>query len=136
MTPEDPNKKEVNAEDLFSGRGSPAFMSLKEPAVKMLRQRYSESFAFTEGSRQGQVHLFLIKFGMWALVWTFSPKDRGSRSDSKFLIGDALQIVESIMKGENISLQERLDKAVSQAQQRIQSKFDELKSASSHSHNS
>ena len=136
MTCEDRNKGLARADDLFSGRGPPAFMSEKEPAIRMLRQRYSESFALTQGSMQGQVHLFLIKLGMWALVWTFTGRDTGSVSETeKFGIEDALQIIESTFKGESDSLQKKLDKAVSQALERIQSKLDEVKTASSRSHN-
>ncbi len=136
MTCEDRDKGLAKADDLFSGRGPPALMSEKEPAIRMLRQRYSVSFALAQGSRQGQVHLFLIELGMWALVWTFTRRDTGSVPETeKFGMEEALQILESTFKGENDSLQKKLDKAVSQALERIQSKLDEVRTASSRSHN-
>ena len=55
---------------LFSGRGSPAFMSPSEPAIALLRERYKESFAFVNGTEH-RVHLFVIKVGLWSLAWTF-----------------------------------------------------------------
>jgi len=63
------NKAEED-DPLFSGRGSPAFMSPTEPAIKALKERYKESFAFVNGTEH-RVHLFMIKVGLWALVWTF-----------------------------------------------------------------
>jgi hypothetical protein len=63
-----------NEDSLFSGRGSPALMSLKEPALRMLRERYAESFAVTSG-KDNQIHLFLVKLSLWGLVRTFVPRD-------------------------------------------------------------
>jgi hypothetical protein len=119
-------------EDLFSGRGAPALMSTKEPAIRMMKERYAESFAITRGSRQGQVHLFLIKHGMWALVWTFTSNDVNpgesiSLGKEKFEVQDALRIIESAMRGERLNIQQKLDLAVSSAQERIRSKLDDMK---------
>ena len=120
--------------DLFAGRGAPALMSTKEPAIRMLKERYSESFAITQGAREGQVHLFLIKLGMWALVWTFTAKDVSTESrpsvEVKFDIQDALKAIESALSGGNLDFQQKLDHAVSNALQRIRSKIDDVNSIS------
>ena len=120
--------------DLFAGRGAPALMSTKEPAIRMLKERYSESFAVTQGARKGQVHLFLIKLGMWALVWTFTAKDVSAKSSSsvevKFDIQDALKAIESGLSGGNVDYQQKLDHAVSKALQRIRSKINGVDSIS------
>lgn len=120
--------------DPFAGRGAPALMSTKEPAIRMLKERYSESFAITQGAREGQVHLFLIKLGMWALVWTFTAKDiiaePSSSVEVKFDIQDALTTIESALSGGDVDFQQKLDHAVSKALQRIRSKIDDVNSIS------
>jgi hypothetical protein len=131
----DKSKKESNVRfqepDLFSGRGTPALMSEKEPAIRLLKERYHESFAITRGAREGQVHLFLIKLGMWALVWTFTMKDanRSSREQKsgKFGIQDALKIIESAVNGKNVDFLQKLDLAISKALERIRSRIEEIK---------
>jgi hypothetical protein len=124
-----------NDDSLISGRGAPALMSPKEPAIRMLRDRYSESFALTQGQREGQVHLFLIKLGMWALVWTFTPKDflseRALSSDEKkFGMKEVLKLIESAMNGTNSVFEQKLDDSVSKALERMRFKISRLNSKS------
>jgi hypothetical protein len=109
---------------LFSGRGSPALMSLKEPALRMLRERYSESFAVTSG-KENQIHLFLIKLSLWALVRTFVPKDL-DQSAKSIRIGDALSLIENALNGSDPELLQSLDTSVSKARSRITAKAEEF----------
>jgi hypothetical protein len=116
--------------NLFSGRGPPALMSTKEPAINMLKERYRESFAITKGIREGQVHLFLIKQGMWSLVWTFTARDLDRLNfieTKRFEIRDALKILESELSKENSIFLKKLDLGVSNALNRIQSKIEQIK---------
>ena len=92
---------------LFSGRGSPALMSLKEPALRLLTEKYSERFAVTRGDGE-RVHLFIIKFSLWGLVRTFVPKDLGPEVKT-ISISDSLTFMESALNGENEKLRENLD---------------------------
>lgn len=107
-------------------------MSMKEPAIRMLKERYSESFALTVGPQKKQIHLFLIKLGLWSLVWTFASKNNNTTlvSDGKeatFGIDEALLIIESAMKGENQEMQRKLDDSVSRALERMKSKLNQIK---------
>jgi len=99
-------------------------MSLKEPALRLLRERYSETFAITS-SREKQIHLFLIKYSLWSLVRTFVPKD--FKSD-KIEINDVLSLIESALNGSEIegSLLVSLDSSIKAAQERILSKAREF----------
>ena len=112
-------KSEEAIDSIFSGYGSPALMSQKEPAIRLLFQTYSESFAFTKGS-DDRVHLFMIKLGLWVLVWTFSSKDFDERSST---IATALTLVEKCLTGQNDGFKQRLDKAVVRAQSRLKEKI-------------
>ena len=94
---------------LFSGRVSPALLSLNEPALRLLHERYSESFAITR-NKENQVHLFLIKVGLWSLVWTFTSKDFGS---DKIEVSNVLDRIESTMKNEDPEFLAKLDPSVS-----------------------
>jgi hypothetical protein len=116
-------------EDLFSGRGSPAFMSPKEPAIRLLKERYSESFAFTGGSRENQVHLFLIKLGLWSLVLTLTPRDlKYIKPDVREIeMPDALRVIEDALSGKNPIVAERLDESVKKSLERIKKKLQEFK---------
>jgi hypothetical protein len=105
-------------------------MSTKEPAINMLKERYRESFAITKGIREGQVHLFLIKQGMWSLVWTFTARDLDRLNfieTKRFEIRDALKILESELSKENSIFLKKLDLGVSNALNRIQSKIEQIK---------
>ncbi len=124
MVESNPTKEEKDSFDLFQGREAPALMSLKEPAIRKLKDRYSESFALTKGSKDPQVHLFMIRLGMWALVWTFTPRDTvTSDSREKFGITEALTIIESALDGNNQTMLQKLDTAVAKAEERIRSKL-------------
>jgi hypothetical protein len=116
-------------DDLFSGRGSPAFMSPKEPAIRLLKERYSESFAFTGGSRENQVHLFLIKLGLWSLVLTLTPRDlKYIKPDVRDIeMPDALRVIEDALSGKNPIVAERLDESVKKSLERIKKKLQEFK---------
>jgi hypothetical protein len=106
---------------LFSGRGSPALLSLNEPALRLLHERYSESFAITH--KENQVHLFLIKVRLWSLVWTFTPRDFASE---KIKVSDVLDWIESGMKNENPEFLAKIDAAVVWAKERIKRKIYEF----------
>lgn len=114
------DKSSKGSDDLFSGRGAPALMSSKEPAIQGLKERYSESFAFTKGSGM-RVHLFLIKFGLWSLVWTFTPRDLGT-SFSEMSVDDTLGLLENSLEGHDNVFLSKLDSAVLKAKTRIQLK--------------
>lgn len=105
----------------FSDRGYPAFMSPNEPAISLLRERYSESFALTK-SKENQVHLFLIRVGLWSLVWTFTPRDVDCK---QIQLSDALALIEvSLKTGSHLIT--KLDKAVEKARGRIENKVNEF----------
>jgi hypothetical protein len=117
--------KKRNADDpFFSDRGSPALMSLKEPALRLLRERYSETFAITVNREKKQVHLFLIKFGLWSLVRTFVPKDLVSE---EIEISGVLGLLENALNESDSgkSLLVSLDNSVKAAKERILSKAQE-----------
>jgi hypothetical protein len=103
---------------LFSGRGPPALMSTKEPALKLLRDLYGETFAITKGSAT-RVHLFLVKFGLWSLVWTFTPRDLEIESHS-LEIDQVLTHVEKSLNGANPVFKVNIDKAVQKSKMRIE----------------
>ncbi|MCL5067600.1 MAG: hypothetical protein M1368_04525 [Thaumarchaeota archaeon] len=126
MDDNDRNKESATkGDDPFSGRGSPAFMSLKEPAIRMLRERYAETFALTVGRRQAQIHLFLVKLGMWALVFTFAPQNYKG-SSSGFGISQVLEIIELAMSGKDNALKSILDSSVESALARLRSEASEF----------
>jgi hypothetical protein len=111
-------------DSLFSGRGSPALMSIKEPALRLLSEKYSERFAVTRGEAE-RVHLFLIKFSLWGLVRTFVPKDLGPEAKT-IAISQALELIESALTGRDEKMLESLDSSVSKAKSRIFSKSDAI----------
>ena len=113
-------KKGIEDQSMFEGRGPPALLSLKEPAIRKLNERYSNSFAIAPGKINSQVHLFLVKVGMWALVYTFTPRDTNeSLSEERLRIDSVLRLIEDAMDGRDKNLLERLDKSVSRALSRI-----------------
>ena len=99
-------------------------MSLKEPALRLLRERYLETFAITS-SREKRIHLFLIRYGLWSLVRTFVPKDFGSQ---EIEIGDVLALLENALNGSESGkpLLFSLDKSVEAARRRIAVKAKEF----------
>jgi hypothetical protein len=103
-------------------------MSTKEPAIRLLKERYSESFAFTVGARQNQVHLFMIKLGLWSLVMTFTPRHLSDAAapGGKIEIEDVMLLVEKALSGDNSALADKLDSAVKGAEARIASKLREF----------
>jgi hypothetical protein len=115
-----PGNEKAKDDLLFSGRGSPAFMSLNEPALKLLHERYSETFAITHNN-ENQVHLFLIKVGLWSLVWTFTPRDFASE---KIEIPQVLDMIEETLEGGNSDFQKSLDAAVVRANDRMRRRID------------
>jgi len=120
----DPSKKRNSNDPFFSDRGSPALMSLKEPALRLLRERYSETFAITMSREKKQIHLFLIKFGLWSLVRTFVPKDVEA---DEIEISAVLDLLENALNESNSerSLLVSLDSSVKAARERILSKAKE-----------
>ena len=109
---------------LLSGRGSAAIMSPSEPAFKLLKSRYSETFALTLGD-SGRVHLFIIKVGMWALAWTFAFGEipEAKRSEK---IDAALKRIEDALSGSDAPLLEKLDSAVMAARERIRKRAERI----------
>lgn len=128
MKEHDEDKKEPlsGVDDLLSGRGSPAFMSAKEPAIRLLRERYSESFAITADASRGQTYLFLIKTGLWALVSTFTKRDYNGDSLS-FGVSETLEIIQSAIEGRDSPALSRIDACVKNALERVQRKVAEFK---------
>ncbi|MHB1868461.1 MAG: hypothetical protein ACYCPP_05890 [Nitrososphaerales archaeon] len=116
--------KKANDDPLFSRRGSPALMSSKEPALNLLRERYSETFALTKGNEK-QVHLFLVKVGMWSLVWTFTPRD--VNREEEIGLDEVLQRIESTLKGGSPEFLARLDASVQKAKDRIKNKAEQFR---------
>lgn len=93
-------------------------MSPNEPAIRLLRERYSESFALTKG-KDNTIHLFLIKVGLWSLVYTFSKRDV-----EKLDLPSVLSYLEETISSASLFLL-TLDNCVSKAKERIKSKVDE-----------
>ncbi|MGI0090970.1 MAG: hypothetical protein ACREBS_04610 [Nitrososphaerales archaeon] len=120
--PKDSSEKiGIDDDPMFSGRGSPALMSMKEPSLRLLRERYVESFAITTGS-ENRVHLFLVKIGLWSLVWTFTTK----HSPVPTSLDSVLKAIEDALSGRDPELLEKLDKSVSDARTRIRNKAQEF----------
>ncbi|MHB8568137.1 MAG: hypothetical protein ACYC7D_12030 [Nitrososphaerales archaeon] len=112
--------------EVLLGRGSPALMSPKEPAIKLLTERYSESFALTFGSER-RVHLFLVKIGLWSLVYTFVFKE-AARSEKSGTMLKALFAIKRALSGEDQNLANKLDKSVEAARVRIKEKVAKFES--------
>lgn len=100
-------------------------MSIKEPAIRLLRHRYEETFALTYGN-DGRIHLFLIKVGLWSLVYTFVFKN-ATKSEQ---IPMALDRITIALDGRDEQFASKLDKAVLEAKKRIEEKVIQLKHAS------
>jgi hypothetical protein len=114
----DGSNPDVPSVNVFGGRGSPALMSLKVPALRLLRARYSETFAISRGT-QSRVHLFLVKVGLWSLVWTFSSRDVQT-VEKRMETEDVLRLIEKSLSGENAMFLEKLDASVARATKRIE----------------
>jgi len=109
-----------NSDNALAGHGAPALMSAKEPAIRLLAERYSEIFALTPGIDRKNTHLFLIRVGLWALVWTFLPRENNDPNKSQ--IRAALDDLEKALQGNKAELLGRLDSAVAKAKKRIETK--------------
>ena len=116
------NDIQSRTDGLFSGRGYPALISLKEPAIRMLRERYSESFAIIKGAER-QVHLFMVKVGLWSLVWTFTPRYLNLVSKT-MEISDVLEFLEISLRGGTTDFTKKLDTSVARARERIERSAD------------
>jgi hypothetical protein len=116
-------KKNEVPDPLFSGYGSPAYMSIKEPGLRLLHERYGDTFAVTKGTHS-RVHLFMIKVGLWALVYTFTPKDLGG-GERRMEITDVLNLLEQSMSNGS-SLGQKIDESVKRAKDRIRIKAQEF----------
>jgi hypothetical protein len=127
LASKDSSDPEISTRNLYGGRGSPALMSLKEPALRLLKARYSETFAITQGA-ETRVHLFLVKMGLWSLVWTFSPRDFQT-NDKRVETVDVLQLIEKSLSGENAKFLEKLDDSVAKATKRIENKVKRYRSS-------
>jgi hypothetical protein len=113
---EDPkDAKDKRTESFFSGYAPAAYMSLKEPAIRLLRERYGETFALTKGTGE-RIHLFMIKIGLWSLVYTFTPRDLRLEG-----IEGALYLLEKSLISESV-LRRKLDESVRKAKERIKDK--------------
>jgi hypothetical protein len=121
------NDGEENLADLFSGRAKPALLSTKEPALRLLKERYSETFAITPGVREEFSHLFLIKFGLWGLVKTFTPTDLRKLKEGS-TVDKALLLIRGAMEGKDDSLLAELDRSVKNALERIRAKREKMSS--------
>ena len=97
-------------------------MSTKEPAIRFLKERYDETFALTYGS-EGRIHLFLIKVGLWSLVYTFVFKNVAKSEQ----IPMALDRISIALDGRDKEFATKLDKAVFEAKKRIEEKISRFK---------
>ena len=111
-----PDLKVMQNDLLFSGMGAPAFMSPSEPAINLLKERYKESFAFVNGTEH-RVHLFLIKVGLWSLVWTFVFKEI-PQEDRYVMLRASLDQTYAALMGKEPTFLEDLDDAVKNAVER------------------
>ena len=91
-------------------------MSPSEPAINLLRERYKESFAFVNGTEH-RVHLFLIKVGLWSLVWTFVFKEI-AQENRYAMLRAALDRTHAALTGKEPAFLEDLDNAVKNATER------------------
>jgi hypothetical protein len=95
-----------------------------QSALKALRLRFNEEFELVQGTRKTQSHLFLVKRGLWSLVWTFIPKQLEERAAKPGLKGAAQLIVEAL-NGGNPEFAKKLEECVASARQRIDEKTSE-----------
>lgn len=107
---------------LFSGRGAPALISTKEPALRLLRERYSEVFALSKGTGK-RIHLFVIKYGLWSLAWTFTTRELGQEP----VVDAALRFLEAALSGGDTEFMQKLDSSVARVKVRIESKAEEFR---------
>lgn len=65
---------------------------------------------------------------MWALVWTFTPRDIPDSGDTSetFGLGPVLLLLEGALLGRNERMLEKIDRAVHNALERIKAKIDEF----------
>jgi hypothetical protein len=93
----------------------------EQKTISDLEGEYSENFVLTKGVKPHQAHLFLVKFGLWSLVYTFTTSDF-EKGNEKELISQSLKIIEDALTGRNPKLKARLDFAVSRAKDRVAKK--------------
>jgi len=97
-------------------------LSRVEDALALLRSRYNERFEFVEGVRSTQIHLFLVKGGLWSLAWTFIPK-HFEEAGLSIGVDGAARLVLIWLGGGNTDTGRRLDASIRSAIKRVEEKL-------------
>ncbi|MEM0121051.1 MAG: hypothetical protein QW514_05335 [Thermoprotei archaeon] len=96
-------------------------MGYTEDALRLLGERYHERFEFVRGVRVGQIHLFLVKGGLWSLAWTFIPK-HFEEFGLNVGIDEAARLVLAWLGDDGLSGQ-RLDASINEAIKRVEERL-------------
>lgn len=90
----------------------------KQRVLDQLQRVYGDRFEVLNGPRPGQVNLFLIRHGLWSLVYTFIPKDfqDGTSSD---MVADACRLIDSALNSRNPEFSQKLTTLYLKAKARI-----------------
>jgi hypothetical protein len=94
-------------------------------AVKALKLRFSEEFEFVKAAQKRPVYLFLVKHGLWSLVWSFIPKQLEELSTKRDLEG-AAHLVIGALNGKNPEFARKLEKCVELAKHRIETRVERV----------
>jgi hypothetical protein len=103
---------------LFCGFG----LSYVKDALALLQSRYNERFEFVKGVRSTQIHLFLVKGGLWSLAWTFIPK-HFEEAGLSISVDGAARLVLIWLGGDNPDAWRRLDTSIRSAIKRVEEKL-------------
>lgn len=98
-------------------------MSHVKDALALLQSRYNERFEFVKGVRSTQIHLFLVKGGLWSLAWTFIPK-HFEEAGLSISVEGAAELVLIWLGGGNPDSERRLDASIRSAIKRVEEKLE------------
>lgn len=96
-------------------------MGSLEECVDFLSSKYGERFEFVWGVRHGQIHLFVVKNGLWSLAWTFVPKHFEEEGLGVGLDEAAALVLRWL--GGGLDMGGRLDASIRAAIRRVEQRF-------------
>ncbi len=93
--------------------------------LALLEKTFGDKFELAGGTRPNQVYLFLVRRGLWSLVYTFIPKDfkGASEGDVDMMTNACMLLYLALNKGDPEFLG-KLTKLYLRAKDRIDSKLD------------